>query len=75
MLLELANVELDGGEFLVRALDLVLLAARARLLAVALDLLGPTAQTGGVDLETLEVVGDAHGGGGRGMVGLGYVGR
>jgi len=74
VLLELTNVELDGGEFLVGALDLVLLAARARLFAVAFDLFGSAAQTGGVDLETLEVVGDAHGGRGRGRVGLRYVG-
>lgn len=57
MSLELADVELDRGEFAVGALNAVFDAAGARFLAVALDLLGSAAEARRVDLEAFEVVG------------------
>lgn len=56
--LELANVELNGGEFTVGALDVVFLAARAGFFAVALYFLCAAAEAGRVDLEATEVVCD-----------------
>lgn len=71
MALELADIELNRGKFAVRALNAVLLAAGARLLAVTLDLFGSAAQARGVDLEAFEVIGNSGNGGQGSRVELG----
>lgn len=56
--LELANVELNGGEFTIGALDVVFLATGAGFLAVAFYFLCAAAEARRIDLEATEVVCD-----------------